>query len=49
MESPVYKTLNLNDLRESNIGFVPQEAFLFSDTIKNNIKFGDANATDTRE
>jgi len=39
------KKLNLNDLR-SNIGFVPQEAFLFSDTIGNNIKFGDANATD---
>ena len=37
--------LNLNSLRE-NIGFVPQEAFLFSDTIKNNIKFGDQNATD---
>ncbi len=37
--------LNLNSLRES-IGFVPQEAFLFSDTIKNNIKFGDQNATD---
>lgn len=38
--------INLDDLRNS-IGFVPQEAFLFSDTIKNNIKFGDENATDT--
>lgn len=38
-------TLNLNDLRNS-IGIVPQDAFLFSDTIKNNIKFGNQNATD---
>ncbi|WP_299527266.1 ABC transporter ATP-binding protein [uncultured Lutibacter sp.] len=39
--------LNLNNLRQS-IGFVPQEAFLFSDTIKNNIKFGDETASDTK-
>ena len=39
------KDINLNDLRE-NIGFVPQEAFLFSDTIKNNIKFGNDNAVE---
>ncbi len=39
------KNINLDDLRAS-IGFVPQEAFLFSDSIKNNIKFGDANATE---
>ncbi len=38
-------TLNLNNLR-NNIGIVPQDAFLFSDTIKNNIKFGNQNATD---
>lgn len=38
-------TLNLNDLRNS-IGIVPQDAFLFSDSIKNNIKFGKENATD---
>jgi len=37
-------TLNLNDLR-NNIGIVPQDAFLFSDTIKNNIKFGNQNAS----
>ena len=37
--------LNLNDLRNS-IGIVPQDAFLFSDTIKNNIKFGKEEATD---
>ncbi len=37
--------LNLLDLRE-RIGYVPQDAFLFSDSIKNNIKFGKENATD---
>lgn len=37
--------VNLFDLRES-IGIVPQDAFLFSDTIKNNIKFGKEDATD---
>lgn len=37
---------NLNDLRKA-IGVVPQDAFLFSDTIKNNIKFGKENATDS--
>ncbi|MDN3672283.1 ABC transporter ATP-binding protein [Flavobacterium branchiarum] len=37
--------VNLNDLRNS-IGIVPQDAFLFSDSIKNNIKFGNQNATD---
>ncbi len=39
------KKVNLEDLR-SSIGVVPQDAFLFSDTIKNNIKFGKENATD---
>ena len=33
------RTLNLNNYR-NQIGFVPQEVFLFSDTIKNNIAFG---------
>jgi ATP-binding cassette subfamily B multidrug efflux pump len=37
--------VNLYDLR-NNIGIVPQDAFLFSDSIKNNIKFGKENATD---
>jgi ATP-binding cassette, subfamily B, multidrug efflux pump len=37
--------LNLYDLRNS-IGIVPQDAFLFSDSIKNNIKFGKENASD---
>jgi ATP-binding cassette subfamily B multidrug efflux pump len=38
-------TLNLDDLRNS-IGIVPQDAFLFSDSIRNNIKFGKEDATD---
>lgn len=38
-------SINLFDLR-NNIGIVPQDAFLFSDTIKNNIKFGKEKATD---
>jgi ATP-binding cassette subfamily B protein len=37
--------IDLNDLR-SNIGYVPQDAFLFSESIKENIKFGKADATD---
>jgi len=37
--------INLHDLRNS-IGIVPQDSFLFSDTIKNNIKFGKGDATD---
>jgi ATP-binding cassette subfamily B protein len=36
-------TLNLNNLR-SSIGYVPQDAFLFSDTIGNNIAFGKKDA-----
>ncbi len=39
------KKLNLTNLRES-IGAVPQDAFLFSDTIENNIKFGKHDATE---
>ena len=38
-------SINLFDLRNS-IGIVPQDAFLFSDSIKNNIMFGKENATD---
>ena len=37
--------LNLYDLRNS-IGYVPQDPFLFSDTINNNIKFGKDNTSD---
>ena len=39
------KKLNLTSLREA-IGAVPQDAFLFSDSIENNIKFGKHNATE---
>ncbi len=39
------KDLNLSDLRGS-IGYVPQDAFLFSDTLLSNIKFGKENASD---
>ncbi|MCL6272711.1 ABC transporter ATP-binding protein/permease [Muricauda sp. 2012CJ35-5] len=38
------KDLNLDSLR-SSIGAVPQDAFLFSDTIENNIRFGNENAS----
>lgn len=36
---------NLNSLRTA-VGAVPQDAFLFSDSIKNNIKFGDWECSD---
>ena len=39
------KKINLKSLRET-IGYVPQDTFLFSDTIMNNIKFGLNNATE---
>ena len=38
------KEVNLIDLRNA-IGFVPQDPFLFSDSISNNIKFGQEQAT----
>ena len=44
-DAPI-KEIDLTQLRES-IGAVPQDAFLFSDSIRNNIKFGKANASDT--
>ncbi|MCH8533886.1 MAG: ABC transporter ATP-binding protein/permease [Flavobacteriaceae bacterium] len=37
-------SINLNLLRES-IGYVPQDSFLFSESIADNIKFGDADAS----
>ncbi|WP_040250950.1 ABC transporter ATP-binding protein [Psychroserpens mesophilus] len=37
--------VNLTNLRDS-IGYVPQDAFLFSDTIENNIMFGKEDATE---
>jgi ATP-binding cassette subfamily B multidrug efflux pump len=39
------KDINLQNYRDQ-IGFVPQEVFLFSDTIKNNIAFGLEQVTD---
>jgi ATP-binding cassette subfamily B protein len=45
IDSSSIKNINLNDLRDS-IAVVPQDAFLFSDSIKNNIKFGKEDATD---
>lgn len=45
MDGTKLSDLNLYDLRNS-IGIVPQDAFLFSDSIKNNIKFGKEDATD---
>ena len=38
------ESLNLDLLRE-HIGYVPQDPFLFSDTIENNIKFGKEDAS----
>ena len=38
------KSLNLNDLRKA-ISVIPQDSFLFSDTIGNNIKYGKSEAT----
>jgi ATP-binding cassette subfamily B protein len=43
-ETPI-KKLHLKSLRNS-IGYVPQDAFLFSESIKKNIKFGKEDATD---
>lgn len=45
MDKKPLAELNLYDLRNS-IGIVPQDAFLFSDSIKNNIKFGKENTSD---
>ncbi|MDB9732850.1 ABC transporter ATP-binding protein/permease [Polaribacter sp.] len=39
------ETTNLNDIR-NQIGFVPQDPFLFSESIGNNIKFGNEKATE---
>lgn len=43
-DTPVQE-INLDTLR-SSIGAVPQDAFLFSDTIENNIRFGKVDATE---
>ncbi|AFL79837.1 ABC-type multidrug transport system, ATPase and permease component [Aequorivita sublithincola DSM 14238] len=43
-ETPI-RNLNLEDLRHS-IGYVPQDAFLFSDSLRNNIRFGKEDASE---
>jgi len=45
IDGKAINTLNIYSLRDA-IGYVPQDAFLFSDTINNNIKFGKESATD---
>ena len=44
IDNSLITDVNLTDLR-NQIGFVPQDPFLFSDTIENNIKFGKEDAT----
>jgi ATP-binding cassette subfamily B protein len=45
MDGNSIETVNLNDLR-NQIGFVPQDPFLFSESISSNIKFGKEDATE---
>ena len=45
VDGETIQNLNLNSLR-SSIGFVPQDPFLFSDSLRNNIKFGKNKASD---
>ena len=48
--SITYDNNNINTLKtesvRSQISYVPQDVFLFSDSIKNNIRFGEKNATE---
>jgi len=44
VDGKAIKSLNLDDLRKA-IGYVPQDAFLFSDSIGNNIAFGKKDAS----
>ncbi|HET8855086.1 MAG TPA: ABC transporter ATP-binding protein [Salinimicrobium sp.] len=44
MDGKDIRKMNLTELRNS-IGYVPQDAFLFSDSISNNIRFGKQDAT----
>ncbi len=43
LEGVELKQIELNSLR-SQISYVPQDVFLFSDSVKNNIRFGNENA-----
>jgi ATP-binding cassette subfamily B protein len=45
IDSEPIRSFPLSELR-SSIGFVPQETFLFSDTIRHNVSFGAPDATD---
>ncbi|HIP26809.1 MAG TPA: ABC transporter ATP-binding protein [Flavobacteriaceae bacterium] len=45
IDNNTIQQINLENLREQ-IGFVPQDGFLFSETIKDNIRFGKYDATD---
>jgi len=45
LDNKPIKEINLDDVR-SQIGFVPQDPFLFSESIEDNIKFGKAAATE---
>ncbi len=45
VDSIPIKNLNIKNLREA-VGYVPQDSFLFSDSIANNIKFGKEDATE---
>ena len=44
IDNDLITAINLNSLR-SQIGFVPQDSFLFSETIEDNIRFGKHNAS----
>tara|TARA_R110000772_G_scaffold43763_1_gene100828 strand:- start:180 stop:1058 length:879 start_codon:yes stop_codon:yes gene_type:complete len=45
IDATAIRNVNLNDLRNS-IGYVPQDSFLFSDSLRNNIRFGKEDATE---
>lgn len=45
IDGKIIENINLKSLRD-HIGYVPQDAFLFSDTIEQNIKFGKEDATE---
>lgn len=45
IDKDLIEDFDINYLR-TNISYVPQESFLFSDTIRNNLLFGNTNASD---
>jgi len=42
-----YKKISISAVRDS-IGYIPQDSFLFSDTIENNVRFGKTDATEEK-